>query len=465
MKRATLFSLQLVALAALIVAMGLIGLSLAHLHRNVTIVWPASGVALAALLLGGSALWPGLVAGFFIVNIMEGIPAGVAGVIAGGNTLEALLGAFLLRRVMGFRLDFPRLRDVFTFLACGVLIPPLLSATIGVTSLCAIRSAAWDLFGPLWIVWWLGSAIGTLVVTPFALAWRVKPNLKLFFDRKIESVAIGLLFIISGAAVFLDIFHLRISDYPQIFIFFPVLLWATLRFGLHGGTLSTLFLSALAVWGTAHETGPFSQERITLALGLLWTFMAVTGISTLLLAAVLEERRREEASRGEIETEREQVLQRLQLILERMPIACIVLDERFHIAQWNPAAGRVFGFTRGEVLGKHPLEVIVPPDARPAVREVVDRLTAGDPAAYNINENVTRDGRIITCEWHNAPLRGSDGSFLGVISMARDITERVKIEEARRRPADRSSSIGTRRQTGSSGGATSRRFSASHSMR
>ncbi|MCF8143759.1 MAG: PAS domain S-box protein [Deltaproteobacteria bacterium] len=133
------------------------------------------------------------------------------------------------------------------------------------------------------------------------------------------------------------------------------------------------------------------------------------------------ERRRAEDALKESEA-------RLRLQMERMPIGCILYDEKFHFAQMNPAAERIFGFRGGELIGRH-AQVIVPADAQPHVEGILHRIAEGDMTAHSVNENLTRDGRIILCDWLNTPLRDAGGRFTGVLSMVQDVTEKKQAEE------------------------------------
>ncbi|HSB60499.1 MAG TPA: PAS domain S-box protein, partial [Vicinamibacteria bacterium] len=156
-------------------------------------------------------------------------------------------------------------------------------------------------------------------------------------------------------------------------------------------------------------------------VGVLGTYQDVT------------ERREAEESRRRLEAERTALLERLQMVLERMPIACMLNDAEFRFTYWNPAAERTFGWRFDEVAGGHPFETITPPASHPAVAEIFRRLAAGDMTAHAIGENRTRDGRTILCDWINTPLNDRQGAFAGILSMAQDVTERVRAEEEVRR--------------------------------
>ena len=139
---------------------------------------------------------------------------------------------------------------------------------------------------------------------------------------------------------------------------------------------------------------------------------------------------REIIVRKSIEKEFRRQQEYLQLQIDRMPIGCIVWDCEFRVMSWNPAAERIFGFAAQEAMGKHPYDFIVPKEAQLHVDKIWSRLLEGDLTANSTNENFTKDGRMIICEWTNTPLRRSDGVVIGVLSMAQDITERKKVQEA-----------------------------------
>jgi PAS domain S-box-containing protein len=153
------------------------------------------------------------------------------------------------------------------------------------------------------------------------------------------------------------------------------------------------------------------------------------GVDPLLVLRLATIPRLLESNQRCLEQERDKLLQLIELQIERMPLAYLVSDADFRYVEFNPAAEKMFGFTRAEALGKHPFELIVPPSSQRLVQGIFDRLLAGDMAAHGDCENVTKDGHPRICEWHNTPLRAADGRFLGLVSMALDITERRRLEE------------------------------------
>jgi PAS domain S-box-containing protein len=134
--------------------------------------------------------------------------------------------------------------------------------------------------------------------------------------------------------------------------------------------------------------------------------------------------------RKEAESVLQDTTERLQLLINRMPFGCITWDAEHKVELWNPAAERIFGFSSDEVIGLHPNEFLIPEQVVKETDEVFARLERGDSLAHNINENLTKDGRTIICEWHNTPVQNSAGVTENIISLVDNITQRVSSEEA-----------------------------------
>src|SRR5688572_24878768 len=120
-----------------------------------------------------------------------------------------------------------------------------------------------------------------------------------------------------------------------------------------------------------------------------------------------------------------------------MPIGYLLSGPDLRYIDWNPTAEKIFGFTKEDVLGKHPFDLIVPPSEQKSVGDIFARIASGDSAAQGVSENITKDGRTITCEWHNTPLVNADGTFLGLLSMALDITARKGADDSLRNSEER----------------------------
>ena len=133
------------------------------------------------------------------------------------------------------------------------------------------------------------------------------------------------------------------------------------------------------------------------------------------------------------EEERMRAAQKLALHIKQTPMAYIEWDTKFEVVEWNPAAERIFGYTKAEALGRHAAGLIVPEEVRPAVDQVWADLLSQQGGMRSSNDNTTRDGRLIHCEWYNTPLVDHRGTIMGVASLIQDVTEQRESEEERRR--------------------------------
>jgi PAS domain S-box-containing protein len=278
-----------------------LGLSLAFDAEQVTAVWPPAGIALGALLLWGAWLWPGVAAGAFLANLFANEPVGTALGVAAGNTLEAVVGAWLVRRALGRGPVLDRLRGVLAFATLGAAAAPILAATIGVLSLCLGGVQPWSEFGRLWGLWWLGDATGALVVAPVLLAWAGAPPPRWPVRRMVEAAALA-----AGlVGVCLPVFAGEAGNghvtSVLVYALFPFVIWGALRFGQPGTTAATLLASGLAIRATVLGRGPFALDSPLESLMLLQMFMGVVAVTGLVLAAVERERDRVETELRESE--------------------------------------------------------------------------------------------------------------------------------------------------------------------
>src|SRR5260370_30275464 len=171
---------------------GKFGLILACLHASASPVWPPAGIALAALLLLGYRGWPAIFIGAFLVNVTTAGNVATSFAIATANTLEALVGAWLVNRFAGGTNVFDRPQGVFKFaLAAGI--STIISPAFGATSLGVAGFADWANYGAIWLTWWLGDATGDLVFTPLVLLWSVASKRR--WNKK-EAAEVGALFLL-----------------------------------------------------------------------------------------------------------------------------------------------------------------------------------------------------------------------------------------------------------------------------
>ena len=268
------------------------GLQLGAISGFATLVWPPTGIALVALLLGGYRLWPGIFLGAFIANTWAGAPVFVALGIAGGNTLEALVGVSLLRQLPDFRRSLDRVRDAVALILIAGGLATLVSATIGVSSLYFGGLVEPGQLAATWRSWWLGDAMGALLIAPPVLVWSSRPVGVPPPHRLLEASALTLAVLLASLLIFVFPDERGNGLFNQAYVFFPLLTWAAIRFGQHGAVATTLLVSVIAVWGTAIGQGPFVDATLHASLFGLQTFMGVTAATFLVLGASTAERDR-----------------------------------------------------------------------------------------------------------------------------------------------------------------------------
>jgi signal transduction histidine kinase len=281
--------LQLAVAVAYLVA-ALLGLKLDAVSGFASLVWPASGIALAATLLAGNRVLPGVAAGAFAANLAAGAPLLAALGVAIGNTSAAFIGAAILRRIAGFDRSLERVRDVVA-LALVALGSPVVSATIGtgVLSIAGMIESA-DA-GHAWRAWWLGDTIGDLVVAPVILVWARRPDTRIR-ARTLEAALLGSVLILVTLAVFAPPQFASGVLRSREYMVFPLLMWAAIRFGIRGSVTAALIVMIVAVIQTATGHGPFSGPELHESLYDLQVFMGITGATFLMLGASVSERAR-----------------------------------------------------------------------------------------------------------------------------------------------------------------------------
>lgn len=289
-KNLAIYLLKILALAVIYHLAARVGLKMAYVQINTSPVWPPTGIALAALLIFGYRVWPGISLGVLIGSILNGADLMVALGMAIGNTLEALMGAYLLKRFVNFHNSMDRIRDVVGLGAVSVL-STAISATIGTLTLMLVGSGDWVAFGAIWSTWWIGDLLGALVVAPALLVWIAPLSLWSQNRQYREGLVLFALLTFVTWYVFGGKPPDGILHQALLYLVFPFIIWAGLRLGQHGATMTMFIVSGVAIFGTVQGLGPFSLESRNDSLILLQTFLAVVSLTALILAAATTERR------------------------------------------------------------------------------------------------------------------------------------------------------------------------------
>jgi PAS domain S-box-containing protein len=435
-----------------------------------TPVWVPGGVALAAVLRWGYPVAAGVWVGSFLVNIGVlldgGGPPGVsavatASVIATGSTLQALVGAYLIRRFVGGPEPFGSVRIRF----CSSVRRCWLSDRTqpGHGKLYLEVSSVMPL--PLtWLTWWLGDLVDLVVTLIFLISWRMRR------DRLVEAVGVWLVLLAFGILLFRGaLLPTVVVRPPMFYVLILLIIWAAFRLGPPGVVATSILVSAVAILRTVVGQGGFALAGTNASLLQLQAFIGLSTLTGLLMAAALTERRRAEqalrqahdelesrvlqrtveltrsnnALQAEI-TERQRTEQALQDseglqrgLFEFAPDAILVADETGRMVQVNTQAETLFGYGREELLGR-PIEVLLPD--RFAARHAQYRKTyIAMPEVRSMGAGLElygrrRDGSEFPLDIMLSPVEGRHGRM--VIAVVRDITERRRSEEVLRHSRD-----------------------------
>jgi PAS domain S-box-containing protein len=401
---------------------GKFGLMLASLHASASPVWPAAGIALAALLVLGYRAWPAIIVGAFLVNVTTAGNVATSLAIASGNTLEAVCGAWLVNRFAGGTTAFDRPQGVVKF-ALAAVVSTIISPVFGVTSLALGGFADWANFGAIWLTWWLGDTTGDLLIAPLIILWSIPSKWR--WNRR-EAVEVGilllLLFVLSEA-IFCGWLTISARNYPIAFISLPIVIWMAFRFTQRETATGVFILSAIAIWGTMHGFGPFIGETENQSLLGLQSWTAVLSITAMALSAGMAERGRAEEALRESEANMSLAANaaNLGLWVWNVPGG----DERWVTEKWR----QLFGFADSEpVTFDRFLEVVHPGDSE-RVKQVVQQMLEHG-GEYEIDYRITRpDGSIRWIASHGSVELEERGKPVLVRGVSRDVTKRKIAEE------------------------------------
>ena len=548
-----------------VILLALIYCALAHLvlvftssKEHFSGFWPSAGVAIAVLYLFGLNLWPGVLIGAWVANYLAHSHNIYAVTIAIGNTLEAFLGAWLLRSSRNFSPKIGKLNDATQIIFYAGVLASLCSAIIGTASLLLGGLITRNDLAGTFFLWWSGNILGTLVMTPAILAWA-NPGQPLFsFVRKAECIVV----ILMGAGLSWLIFCLPQKENQLLsmpFLVFFFITWVGLRFSQRVATAFVFVVALITVWGTLNNLGPFGNSSGDYWVGThgAQAFIIVCAVVSMLVSATttnLYERSRHlenserryrqlfnsgpdplwiyrpdtqqilavnecaitrlgyareeflslkvsdllpdeeallagvhpvsgtykievglaalrkkdqstmqvrltvrsadffgesaihllaqdvsEQVRAEDDLRRSE--QKLNMHMQQMALGVIEWNRDFEITEWNPAAERIFGFSKEEALGRKGQDLIVPTDVRPTVSQVWKNITTTSEPVRSVNDNLTKSGERIICEWFNTPLADKDGQIIGAASLVQDVTIRESIKESVRESEEKFRSV------------------------
>lgn len=419
------------------------GLTFAIPPGSATAVWPAAGLAVAALLLLGCRAWPAVWVASALTNMTTNVSLATALAMATGNTLEALLACCLTTRLLNADAPFGKVRDAFLFAAvsagsCAV------AASVGVASLWAADLVTRQQLAPNWWTWWLGDLASLTILVPLVLAYRQRGWRLTDANRRPELVLLFFCVVAIGQCIFGGWLPERWAE-NLVYLTMILLIWVATRFELPEVTTCAVLLCGAAVFGTLQGVGAYGTEALRQSLLDVQVFTNVYALTGLSLASIVAQRREAtfaaEKSQSQLRSEiveRERIQKWFRKLLDSTPDATILSQQDGVIVLVNAAAERMFGYPPGALIGES-IEVLIPGPHRASHREHVANYKSAPRirmmgAGHQLSAR-HRDGRVFPVEIALGPMKTDEGLF--VFSSVRDITERKVAETALRESQER----------------------------
>jgi len=408
---------------------------------NLGPVWPAYGIALAAILICGYRIFPAVLSAAFLVAFLSPEPGLTALGQAAGATLAALTGTFLLRHIANFDNSISRVRDALAFVLLGGLVSAMVSASIGTLVLRASQVHPYSGLASAWLIYWLGDCTGALLVTPLVLAG---PSLTKIRGWMRVAELLLLLTILVGACVAI------FDDLPVVparmmaFAILPIVIWAAIRFGVGGAALSIFLVSTVATVETALGSGSFAGSTPFwdgLQLDAFFTVLSLTGLT---FAALYSERERAERDREqslreqvamEVRLQNEERLrdseERLRLAQQAARMGTFETNLKTGVNTWNYELEALYGLPRGGFGGTQAaFEHLLHPEDRAAVKKLVEQAMETGKSVNGEWRVIWPDGSTHWIAGHWQVFRDETGVPLKMIGVNVDIADRKQSEAA-----------------------------------
>ncbi|WP_026600922.1 PAS domain S-box protein [Methylomonas sp. 11b] len=386
-------------------------------NGSASVFFIASGLALAAILLGGRHYVWAIFVGALALNVWQGKALLSATSISIGSTFGAWSGAWLLQRVRGFDRSLKTLRDYLVLISLGGVVACSLTAAIGVLTLFVAGFIGEEIVLSSLLHWWMGDTLGVILVTPLILVWANSSCKVQGVKQFSEALLIIALNFLVGQLVFLDWFHDSLGAYAKSYWIFLFVSWAAVRLGSRATTLILVVTATQAMFGLVWRRSGLADPSLGDNHEInYWFFMVVLSVVGMALACYFSERQRALETLADKED-------LLRTLLKAMPDKIWLKDPNGVYLLCNPSFEPLFGKPEHVIVGKTDYDFVSREQADTYREQDFRAIAAGEPIRNQ--DWVTHDDgkHKVLYETIKTPVNSSDGKLIGVLGMARDITQ------------------------------------------
>ncbi len=430
-----------------------------HFFGQASVLFPAAGLSLAALLLGGRRFTVSVFCGALVANLLGGASLWAAIAMAAGAALAARVGAWLVRRDAAFDSRRVNAQAMFRILAWGGFGAALLSAVIGSgTLMLAHPMQGRDALDRV-LKWWMGDALGVVLMTPLILAWwpgasRSRAGHRPSNRWLVEAALVFSATVMVGGIVFLEWFHTLApaSLHPLLDVLskaywmFLFIAWAALRLGMRGTTIALMLAALMGLSGIRAGTGFFSHDAISVQTTSYWFFTIILSLVGLALSGYIETSRQALRSLRQREIQINRELKNVTAALDQHAIVAIT-NVQGAITSVNDKFCEISGYTRHELLGQDHRILNSGVHSKGFFQELYRSITHGQVWHGDIC-NRAKDGRLYWVQTTIVPFMDERGKPTSYVAIRADITarklasERLRQSEERLQLATRSGGVG-----------------------
>ncbi|HSI44430.1 MAG TPA: EAL domain-containing protein [Methylotenera sp.] len=345
---------QFTLIALAYIATAKLGLLVPYKESIATLIWLPTGIAVGAIMRWGNVSLPAIYLGAVVAELSVGVPFFASLAIAITNTIAPFFTAYLLNKSK-FNHTLINQRDIALMISIALL-GMLISASGGVLILYLFDLLTLAKLSKVWFIWWMGDTIGVLLALPLLLNLKIS-KITLHRHQYYQLFSWLLFYLVVEWLISGMMISVNKQFMWSLFMILPVLIWASMNFGIVGGSLVVISLSSIAVWSTSRGYGSFYSMNADEGIFSLWTFILTLVVMMLLISVLQAERNL--AERALLSNAR-----KLRSMVDGALDAILTINEKGQLVEFNPAAERIFGYKKSDVMGKTLAEVIIPPSLR-----------------------------------------------------------------------------------------------------